>query len=43
MIPSLIKLLEDEDDGVKLKAGEVIDNLAHHGEWQLDSITAQLT
>jgi hypothetical protein len=32
MVPSFIQLLEDGDEGVRLKAIEVIGELANHGQ-----------
>jgi hypothetical protein len=40
-IPSLIKLIEDSL--VRWEIVKVIGKLANHGEWQLESIAAQLT
>jgi hypothetical protein len=39
-IPSLVKLLEDKETDVRRKIIELIGELANHGAWQLDGITA---
>jgi hypothetical protein len=33
MVPSVIQLLEHEDQSIRLTAVDVIDKLANHGEW----------
>jgi len=43
MIPSLIKLLESQDEDIRRKSLELIDGLTNRGEWKFDNIAAQLT